>query len=280
MKKIGIVGYGYVGKAIAQFFEGKFTLEVYDPNMEAWRDKAGHIFEISSKEDINDCDLAIVCVPTPMKEATGEVDISIIEDVFSWLKAPLIVIKSTIPPGTTSQLADKFNLRDKLVFSPEYIGEGGYPVPFWEGVPHPTDMKLHKTFIFGGNYTAVEKIIPFFAKVRGAFAEYRTTDSTTAELTKYMENAWIATKVTFCNEFYDIAKRLGVSYIELRELWLTDARVGKSHTIVYPDKRGFDGKCIPKDTNGIVNLMEVQYGYTPLLLDAVLKANNKFNKKQ
>ncbi|MEI7719990.1 MAG: hypothetical protein WCI89_02150 [bacterium] len=267
MKKIAIVGHGYVGQAIDVFFKNKFEIVVYDPAQ-------GHV----DKGAVNSADLAVVCVPTQMGEA-GAADLSIVEDTFSWLMTPLIVLKSTVPPGTTEGLIQKYSLQDRLVFSPEFIGEGGYPVPHWEGVPHPTDMKLHKTFIFGGKKETVEKVLPFFTRVRGPFGEYRITDSTTAELTKYMENAWIASKVTFCNEFYEIAKTFGVSYDELRELWLADARVGRSHTLVYPDNRGFGGKCIPKDTNGIYDAAK-KAGFDSPLLKAILERNDAIRKNK
>jgi UDPglucose 6-dehydrogenase len=207
----------------------------------------------------------------------GRADLSAVEDTFTWLATPLMVLKSTVSVGTTTKLVAQYKLEDRLVFSPEFIGEGGYPVPHWAGVPHPTDMNLHQTFIFGGSQIAIEKVLPFFTSVRGPFGEYRTTDPTTAELVKYMENAWIAAKVTFCNEFYDIAQSFGVSYNELRELWLTDGRVGASHTLVYPDRRGFDGKCIPKDTTEIYHAARAR-GAEPTLLRAVLETNDRIKK--
>src|SRR5579859_3875968 len=221
MKNIALIGRGYVGKAHEAFFKDKFDLVFYDPPL-----------GFSDKGKVNTADLAIICVPTNMRP-DGAADLSIVEETLSWLKTPLILIKSTVPPGTTNRLAKKYKLDSRLAFSPEFVGEGGYPVPHWQGVPHATDMKLHSSFIFGGTKEALDKILPFFNKVRGPFGEYRTTDATTAELVKYMDNCWIATKVTFCNEFYDIAKTYGVSYDELRELWLTDGRVGRSHTLVY-----------------------------------------------
>ncbi len=266
-QKIAIIGRGYVGRALEEFFKDKFDIVIYDPPQ-----------GFSDKKAINKCDLAVVSVPTVMKK-DGTADLSIIEETFSWLTVPRIVIKSTVPPGTTAALAKKYHLQKRLVFSPEFIGEGGYPVPHWEGVPHATDMRLHKALIFGGEREAVENVIPFFARVRGPFGEYHSTDSTTAELTKYMENAWIATKVTFCNEFYDLAREYGVSYNELRELWLTDGRVGRSHTLVYPHKRGFEGKCIPKDTTAIY-LAAKKRGFNATFLDAILRKNAALRKEK
>ncbi len=267
MKTIAIIGRGYVGRALEEFFKDKFNVVIYDPP-QGFKDKKA----------VNKADLAVVSVPTVMRKE-GTADLSVVEETFSWLTTPLVVLKSTVLPGTTALLVKKYKMADRLVFSPEFIGEGGYPVPHWEGVPHATDMKLHKAFIFGGTRSAVERVIPFFARVRGPFGEYHITDSTTAELMKYMENAWIAAKVTFCNEFYNIAEAYGVSYDELRELWLTDGRVGRSHTLVYPDKRGFDGKCIPKDTTAIY-LATKKQGYNATFLDAILRKNATLRKEK
>ena len=259
-KKVAVIGYGYVGKAIKAFFEGKFDVVIYDP-LQGFADRTAVV----------DADLAVVCVPTPMQE-DGHVDISAVEEILMWLRTPSIIIKSTIPPGTTKQLAERFMLADRLVFSPEFIGEEGYPVPYWEGMPHPTDMRQHHFHVLGGEEAARQKAVLFFQKVAGPFVEYRMTDSTTAELMKYMENVWIATKVSFVNDFYDIAKAFGVNYDELRELWLLDGRVGRSHTLVYPDKRGFTGKCIPKDTYGLYRAAQAA-GHESGLVHALLEQN-------
>ncbi len=263
--KVAIIGHGYVGQALENYFKDKFEVVIYDP-----------IKGFDDKELVNACGLAVVSVPTTMLE-DGSVDLSIVDEIFQWLQTESIVIKSTIPPGTTKKLAEQYNFADRLVFSPEYIGEGGYPVPHWEGVPHPTDVKLHQHIIFGGSREARDAVRPYFERVSGPFAHYHMTDSTTAELTKYMENTWIATKVTFCNEFYDIAGSYGVDYAELRELWLTDGRINPSHTLVYADQRGFDGKCIPKDTNGMVKNAAKQ-GYEAKFLAAVLDRNEDFRQ--
>ncbi|HVZ76235.1 MAG TPA: hypothetical protein VG934_03160 [Candidatus Paceibacterota bacterium] len=265
-KRVGIVGYGYVGKAIAAFFGDKFDVAVYDPAL-------GY----ADREAVAGADLAVICVPTPMKE-DGSVDASAVEETLMWLRTPSIVIKSTVPPGTTARLAERFMLHDRLAFSPEYIGEGGYPVPHWEGIPHPTDMKLHTFHIFGGAPEATSKAIPYFQRVAGPFATYHATDSTTAELTKYVENTWIATKVAYCNDIYDVAKTFGVDYNALRELWLLDGRVGPSHTLVYPNKRGFDGKCIPKDTFGLYRAAQTA-GYESNLLRGVLEQNQAWQQQ-
>lgn len=257
---------GYVGKVIAKFFDELFEILVYDPKY-----KHSDSFDTINKK----CDLAIICVPTPMND-DGSCNTTIVESVIKELETPLILIKSTVPPGTTEKLSEQF--KKELVFSPEYIGESTYVTPWWKGEPHPTDLKYHDFQIFGGPRNKTKEILEYFKVVFGPNCRLMQTDSKTAELTKYMENSWGATKVTFCNEFYDIAETYGVDYNELRELWLLDGRINRAHTAVFKDKRGFGGKCFPKDVNAIAKHTESS-GYEPTLLKSVLKTNNKIRYK-
>lgn len=263
--KIAIIGYGYVGKAVHSFFKDHFDIVIYDPSYDQFNDK----------NIVAGADLAVICVPTPTKE-DGGCDTSIVEDVVSWIDAKYILIKSTVPPTTTKKLVDKTG--KNICFSPEYIGEGKYSVQFWKGYPDPLDMKKHDFMIIGGEEKARKYILSFFKKVLGAEPKYYQTTSTTAELCKYMENAFLATKVTFCNEFYDIAESLGVDYNDLREIWLLDARIGRSHTVVFENSRGFSGKCLPKDLSALINTVQA-WGYNPELLKSVFEANKKFINK-
>ena len=101
-------------------------------------------------------------------------------------------------------------------------------------------------------------------------------DSRTAELAKYMENCFLATKVIFCNEFYDLAEKMGVSYTKLRETWLMDERMGRSHTFVYPDARGYAGKCLPKYVDALLVQAENQ-GVDMNVLRSVKSKNSEYN---
>lgn len=263
--KVAIIGYGYVGKAVYNFFKDRFNVVIYDP----------YYKQFNNKKKVLGANLAVVCVPTAMKE-DGSCDTSLVEEVVSWIDAENILIKSTIPPKTTENLIKKTG--KNICFSPEYIGEGKYEIPFWKGYPDPTDMKKHDFMIIGGKADTRKKILHFFKKIFGPEPRFYQTDSTTAELCKYMENSFLATKVTFCNEFYNIAESFGVDYNELRELWLLDGRIGRSHTAVFEDNRGFSGKCLPKDVNAMVK-SSTKNGYQPKLLENVLKINEEFNRK-
>lgn len=254
--RIGIIGHGVVGKGMEGLLNKRFELSVYDSN------------GLGTKEDINSCDLGIVCVPTPMGE-DGTCDISAVEEVISWLETPLILIKSTIPPGTVRYLREKYG--KKVNFSPEYMGESTYFTPYWK-YPDPSWAASHTFVIVGGNEAS--EILNVFMKVMSVDTKYMAVTSEEAELTKYMENSFFATKVAFCNEFYEIAKGYGVDYKKLRELWLLDSRVNPNHTLVFEDNRGFGGKCFPKDLSGIIKASE-KIGFEPLVLKAVKKSNEK-----
>lgn len=274
MKKVAIIGNGYVGKAVHNFFKEHFETIVLDVDyfIDANGVENAVTKDTKIKGHINDtCDLAVLCVPTPMSE-DGQADLSHVKETLEWLNVPQILLKSTVPPNTTELLADLYPTKN-ISFSPEYIGEGKYVVPTGKGYPDPLDMKKHEFVIIGGRKDNPQKVGEFFKKVLGAETTYRFVDSTTAELCKYMENAFLATKVTFCNEFANVAEAFGVDYDTLRELWLLDGRIGRSHTVVFKDNRGFGGKCLPKDVNAIIKQSE-KIGYSPKLLKAVLETND------
>lgn len=257
--KIAIVGNGYVGKAYHKLFpEAVIYNRHINPN----------------RPEVNGCDLAIVSVPTIMNE-DGTCDTSIVEEVVDWLETPLILIKSTIPPGTTRRLKELTGKR--ICHSPEYVGEGGYYVPFWQ-FPHPTEPQHHSFMIIGGDSKDREDILDIFYPVLGATKTYLQVDETTSELIKYMENCAIATKVTLCNEFYELAKTFGVSYSQVREGFVLDERQGKMFTVVYKDRRGFDGKCLPKDLNAIIRASQ-EAGYNPKFLVDILRNNERMRER-
>lgn len=248
MKKIEIVGYGVVGKGMARLFENQFEVVIYDP-------AAGYPVRAG------DADMTVICVPTPMAE-DGTCDISIVEEAVAASLSPIVLIKSTVPPGTTTYLAKKYN--KQICFSPEYMGESSYFTPFWK-YPDPERAETHTFVIVGGEKAS--EVLDYFMKVMSVDTRYMATTAEEAEMTKYMENCFFATKVAFCNEFADIAGLYGVDYKKLRELWLLDSRINPNHTLVFEDKRGFGGKCLPKDLSAIIKAAEDK-GYEPKVLKA------------
>lgn len=219
---------------------------------------------------------AVVCVPTPMSE-DGSCDTSIVEEILTTTDHEFYLIKSTIPPKTTDYLIEKTG--KKIAFSPEYIGEGKYVTRWWdENHPHPQDMKKHTFQIFGGERETTREWVQIFSKVLGASCIYAQTDAQTAEFVKYMENCWGGMKVTWANEMFEMCEALGLDYHEVRELWALDGRTEKMHTMIWHDKRGFGGKCFPKDINAMVKFAE-KAGYDAKLIKQVLASNEEFLKK-
>lgn len=253
--KVGIVGGGVVGSAMVKLC-GDDTV-IYDPYKSEYS---------GNRAAVCRCDVVVVCVPTPMNP-DGSCDTSIVEDVISWLDVPLILLRSTVSPGTTDRLCKKYNRR--IVFQPEYLGET---------TAHVFGNMAEREFVvLGGATDAVSRAADFYKTCYNAYVRYYFCDALTAEVAKYMENAFYAVKVTFVNEFFDIAKAHGVDFNVLREIWLADPRISRDHTFVYPDARGFSGKCLPKDCNAIVRSSRDR-GYEPRLMTATLAINEVFQR--
>jgi nucleotide sugar dehydrogenase len=258
--KVGIVGHGCVGKRMEELFKDHHEIRIYDLGYP----------DSNTKEEINKCDLAVVCVPTPMKDDKS-CDISIVEESVSWLKTPVIWVRSTIAPGTTEHLKKKYKKR--IVFSPEYLGQSKY----WTPYDFHTDEKKMPYIIFGGDKKDTQYVIKFVAPILGPVKQYPQTDAITAEVVKYMENTFFALKVTFANEMLDICKAMGLDFYEVRDLWTMDPRINPMHTMVFEENRGFGGKCYPKDVNGIIQASK-KVGYTPELLEKMVEVNEKLRK--
>lgn len=237
-KKVLIIGHGTVGSNLER------ELLVLKP---AIVDKyKGE----NTKEQGVKYDLAFVCVDTPKTE------VDLCNDTEVWKAiaendAELYVIKSTVLPGTVKKIADV--TKKRVVFSPEYYG----------GTQHCNNFEFDFT-ILGGDPKDCREVIQILQKVYDGRHQFRITDSTTAELVKYMENSFLATKVSFCNQFFEIAEKAGVDYEELRELFVLDPRVNPSHTFVYRDKPYWNSHCLNKDVPAIA----VSY-QAPLLLSVI-----------
>ena len=245
MKNILIVGYGVVGHNLYNDLI-KLKPDVYDKFKT----------ENNTKKDNLKYDIAFICVDTPYNEV-GDCDITEVKNAINENCADVYVIKSTILPGTTDTLCN--DTGKTIIFSPEYYG----------GTQHCNNFDFNFT-ILGGDKVASRRVIQVLQEIYDARHKFYITDSKTAELTKYMENSFLATKVSFCIQFYEIAKQLGVNYEELRELFLCDERVNKSHTFVYDEHPYWSSHCLNKDVPAIAN-----FANAPLL-----KAVIDFNKSQ
>jgi UDPglucose 6-dehydrogenase len=252
---VAIVGFGAVGKGISQLFPAAVA---YDPPL-----------GLGSRDEVNRCRFAFVAVPTPMRD-DGSADTSIVEEVTSWIEADYIILRSTVPVGTTDRLRTATG--KAIVFQPEY---GPAETP-----DHPfNNLRNVRWAILGGDRADTVAVADLYKTTFSADFVIAQTDARTAELTKYMENAYLAMKVTFCNEFYDIAEAHGIDYNELRELWLLDPRIGRSHTFVLPFSRGFGGRCLPKDLSSIIH-SATKAGVKPRLLEAIRSVNDSIRNNK
>jgi len=264
MYKIGIIGLGVVGKGIYRVFEENVS-SIYDPFYEIDGKKVFSTKE--SKMGFSDVDLTVIAVPTNEKK-DWSADTSLVWESLEWVreinKEGVILIKSTVPPLELEEMQKAYG---HIVFSPEYMGESKYFTPEWK-YPHPQRMESHTWQTFGGNLEDTTVCIDIFKRKMGVDCQYWQTDLKTASMAKYIENSFFAMKVTFVNEWFDMANKVGVDWNELRELWLLDPRINRNHTLVFPKDRGYGGKCFPKDTRAIIKHMD-EIGYSPKLMLAM-----------
>lgn len=244
--KILICGYGNIGQHIFKEFEKlSNSITIYDKYKDTY----------NKEETLNEhYDYAFVSVPTEMKE-DGTCDISEISWIVPRIKADVIIIKSAIPVGTCDILG-----LDNVVISPEYYGT----------TQHSLDSP--NFVVLGGKKQYTNKAAELYSHVKNGSFRCIFVDWRTAELAKYMENCWIATKVTFCNEFAQIAKSYGIDYPELRECFIADERVSPSHTFVYPEKPYYDSHCLNKDIPALIKQCDTDNIETPFM-DSLHKVN-------
>lgn len=249
-----ICGYGNIGTHLhKEFNEPVNKLTIYDKYNVVYNSE-----KILKKE----YDIAFVAVPTEMKD-DGSADISEVIDAVKKVNAEVIIIRSTVPVGTCRELT---KIKKNIVFCPEFYGTTQHS---------PTKLNFA---ILGGENQYLEKATEVFKTVKDASFRFQFSSFETAELVKYMSNCWLATKVTFCNEFAEVAKQFNISYEKLRELWLMDNRVSPSHTFVYEDKPYYDSHCLNKDVPAFVQMCR-EKDFEPEFMADVMLENYRMKSK-
>lgn len=253
--KAGIVGYGWVGRSMHEMFPDAV---VYDAPL-----------EIGSKALVNECEMAFICVPTP-NNPDGSLDTSIVEEVVDWLETDLIVVRSTVNPGTADRLKEQTGKR--IVTQPEYLGET---------VNHPMlDQGARPFMILGGDPEDRRKVIEAYQGVYNANISIRQTTNLEAEVIKLSSNRAVTFKVAQSQELYDACEAAGVDYYTVRDaVYGDDPRFNLWHTFVYPNARGMDSKCIPKDAIAWRAWAE-SVGCNPIITQAILNKNKEWTHEQ
>ena len=269
---IGIIGQGFVGTAIREGFKNFYNILVYDLKKNLCpKEMLGTPLGI-----VQNCDVIFQCLPTPMKKS-GECDLSLVRNSLEALntiasvhnKNPIIVIKSTVPPGTCEKLNQEFeNLN--IVFSPEFLTEAN----------SIEDFKNQNRIIIGGPRPYTDQVKSMFRKAFPHIPIVKTGYKT-AEMVKYFINNYLSVKVSFANEMYQICSELGIDYDKVTEYALFDQRIGRSHLAVPgPDGDfGYGGHCFPKDLDAMIYLM-TQKDVTPTMLEATREKNNAVRKNR
>ena len=232
---MGIVGLGVVGDAVHHYFKTTdYPLRLFD------------LYKgLGSPEEINEADVIFICVPTPYQAGTG-FDASALEDAIGRIEgSKVIVIKSTVLPGTTESFQVRYP-QHRFLFNPEFLRQDYARAEFLK-----PDRQI-VGFCAESRHLA-ESVLSLLPD-----APYRRVMlAREAELTKYMANSFLALKVTFANEFFDLASALDIDYEVVRESVSADVRIGESHMYVAQDGyRGYGGKCLPKDTKAVLDLAE------------------------
>jgi UDPglucose 6-dehydrogenase len=247
---VGIAGLGMVGTPLKKWFEEKGYKRGKDLFCFDADNSKGYL------DDISFADVVFVCVPTSSKE-DGSCDIGVVESVVSQFQNSdkVIVIKSTVTPGTTKYLSQKYGLH--VLFCPEFLTESRA----WEDFIRPDRQIMgHGSPKARRHLNAVLRILPQGSfQSPGVFGTYDfyEVDSTEAEMAKYAGNVFGAVKVAFSNILADFASAIGADYEKVKMLVSHDRRIGGAWMDVFQGNyRGFGGYCFPKDFRAFISFAE------------------------
>ena len=264
---IGIIGQGFVGNAIYQKFKNYFDVHTYDLDESKSND---------TKENVIHQQYLFLCLPTPMN-TDGSCNVDIIERELENIDliadnhevVKTVVIKSTISPGTTEKWNKKYEALN-IVFNPEFLTEANAV----------EDFNNQNRIILGGPRPATTELRRLYSKVFPK-AHIIKTDSTHAEMVKYLTNSFLATKVSFANEIYQVCEKLNIDYDKVVEYATLDDRLGKSHwNVPGPDGDfGFGGHCLPKDLSALIYLA-MNLNTETNVLNAVEETNDVVRKNR
>ena len=263
--RIGIIGHGYVGSAISWAHRSD-DLVIRDPKIK----------DSASLDQFKNCDAIFVCVPSPCVDPTledGRCDTSILEQtikelLFVLINKPIpIICKTTAPPSVYERLQIQY---PNIVHCPEFLTASNAV----------NDYNNTKYFVLGGEYewcvkarTVIQRAVMLVNDM------FIVVPIKTAALYKYMMNSYLATKVTFMNDFKNLADAEGVDIKDLKYLAGHDDRIGYTHMDVPgPDGQyGWGGGCFPKDIAAIITeAIDLKVDFE--LLDRVETINKKHRK--
>lgn len=256
----------------------KGIIPIYEPGLKAM--VARNIenktlsFSMNLADSLQKCNIAFIAVGTPMGE-DGAADLQYVLQLASDIgddmqQEQVIVDKSTVPVGTADKVRSKIqerlqlrgvNIPFEVVSNPEFLKEGDAISDF---------MSPDRVVIGVASPEAEQQMKDLYAPFFRTQNRVISMDVRSAEMTKYVANAMLATKISFMNEIANICELVGADVNKVRIGIGSDKRIG--YSFIYPGS-GYGGSCFPKDVKALKRSAQ-EYGYTPRLIDAVEKVNN------
>ena len=262
---IGIIGKGFVGSAVQFGFSPNTGC---DANVKVY-DKDPNKSQNTLEEVMSESDFIFLSVPTP-SNADGSINLDIVDKALEEInnfndRGNIILLRSTMIPGSTRKFQQKYP-RLNLVFNPEFLTERSANFDFIN----------QSRFIIGGESKNTTKVAEMYRWRFGKSIPVIETNYETAELIKYMNNCFFATKVSFMNEMKLVADKCGVDWNVAVDGFIRDGRIGHSHLNVpgHVGKFGFGGSCFPKDIQAMIDFGKI-LGLEMHTLDGAWKTNLK-----
>ena len=254
MKNIGIIGYGVVGKAVANTLSKEYNIIKYDKYV-----------VLDSFIDLATCDQIFITVPTPFDCKKNVVDDSAVCESLEKLEdlsyANLIIIKSTVPPGFCNSYSKEYNLQ--IVFNPEFLRESTTP---------NEDFENQDTIVIGTKSISSFKLVKeMYEKVAIPSAKYYHTSTLEAEMIKCAQNTMLASRVALANMIYDACEQNGIDYQKVKQVAFDSFDILGPYMSQVPGpdgNRGFGGKCLPKDIRAFSTICDSK------LLDRIITYND------
>ena len=252
--KVGIIGFGIVGKATANTLSKSYKLVIYDKYQ-----------KLDDFRKLSSCDFIFIMVPTPFDYQNNRVDDSAIIESLNKLQENsfpnTVIIKSTVPPGYCKKYEGKYNLQ--IVFNPEFLRESTTPNEDFEN--------QHTVVIGTDDLNIFKEVKKMYQQVLHSDPKYYHTSTTEAEMIKCAQNTMLASRVALANIIFDACDEHEVDYSKVREIAFDRFEILGPHMVQVPGpdgKRGFGGKCLPKDIHAFSSV------YNSELLSMIIKYNN------
>ncbi|MDC9723354.1 MAG: UDP-glucose/GDP-mannose dehydrogenase family protein [Urechidicola sp.] len=293
-----VVGTGYVGLVSGTCFSemgnnvtcidvdkskienlGKGIIPIYEPGLEAMvlknHQKGNLNFSTKLSDGLSKCDIVFIAVGTPMGE-DGSADLqyvtAVAKQIGQEMQEKLIVVdKSTVPVGTADKVKETIAAELKkrnveiefhVVSNPEFLKEGAAIQDF---------MKPDRVVVGAENDFAIEQMRALYSPFVHSHDRLIFMDVRSAEMTKYVANAMLATKISFMNEVANICELVGADVNEVRIGIGSDSRIG--YSFIYPGS-GYGGSCFPKDVKALKKMAE-EKGYDASLIASVENVNDR-----